>query len=94
MAVAANHKSRNSKRSGSNRNGGKEVKLFTGSLKAFQCNNRIVIAQRKHLDDFLRGKTIGRLEYGPTQMEVSEVLGITQSVISRLWQRFQDDGNE
>ncbi|GFU11378.1 HTH_Tnp_Tc3_2 domain-containing protein [Trichonephila clavipes] len=26
-------------------------------------------------------------------MEVSEELGIAQSVISRLWQRFQDDGN-
>ncbi|GFW38393.1 HTH_Tnp_Tc3_2 domain-containing protein [Trichonephila clavipes] len=25
------------------------------------------------------------------QLEVSEELGITQSVISRLWQRFQDD---
>ncbi|GFX83987.1 transposable element Tcb1 transposase [Trichonephila clavipes] len=34
------------------RNGGKEVKLFTSALKAFQCNNRIVMAQRKHLDDF------------------------------------------
>ncbi|GFU44750.1 transposable element Tcb1 transposase [Trichonephila clavipes] len=28
-----------------------------------------------------------------TQLEVSEELGITQSVISGLWQRFQDDGN-
>ncbi|GFS55076.1 transposable element Tcb1 transposase [Trichonephila clavipes] len=46
------------------------------------------IAQRKHLDDFLRGRVIGR-----TQLEVSEELGIAQSVISRLWQRFQDDGN-
>ncbi|GFW36030.1 uncharacterized protein TNCV_4928941 [Trichonephila clavipes] len=35
------------------RNGGKEVKLFTSALKAFQCNNRIVMSQRKHLDDFL-----------------------------------------
>ncbi|GFU16592.1 transposable element Tcb1 transposase [Trichonephila clavipes] len=26
-------------------------------------------------------------------MEVSEELGIAQSVISRLWQRFKDDGN-
>ncbi|GFU70386.1 transposable element Tcb1 transposase [Trichonephila clavipes] len=26
-------------------------------------------------------------------MEASEELGIAQSVISRLWQRFQDDGN-
>ncbi|GFX28947.1 transposable element Tcb1 transposase [Trichonephila clavipes] len=34
------------------RNSGKEVKLFTGALKAFQCNNRIVMAQRKQLDDF------------------------------------------
>ncbi|GFV27404.1 transposable element Tcb1 transposase [Trichonephila clavipes] len=38
------------------RNGGKEVKLFTRALKAFQCNNRIVMAQGKHLDDFLRGR--------------------------------------
>ncbi|GFU70711.1 uncharacterized protein TNCV_4952051 [Trichonephila clavipes] len=26
-------------------------------------------------------------------LEVTEELGIAQSVISRLWQRFQDDGN-
>ncbi|GFU41503.1 transposable element Tcb1 transposase [Trichonephila clavipes] len=42
---------------------------------------------------FLRGRIIGRLECGRTQLEVSEELGIAQSVISRLWQRFQDDGN-
>ncbi|GFY19305.1 transposable element Tcb2 transposase [Trichonephila clavipes] len=72
-------------REGYIRNGGKEVKLFTSALKAFQCNNRIVMAQRKHLDDFLRGKIIGQLECGRTQLEVSEELGIAQSVISRLW---------
>ncbi|GFW29921.1 transposable element Tcb1 transposase [Trichonephila clavipes] len=75
------------------RNGGKEVKLFTSALKAFQGNNLIVMAQRKHLDDFLRGRIIDRLECGRTQQEVSEEHGIAQSVISRLWQRFQDDGN-
>ncbi|GFU32959.1 transposable element Tcb1 transposase [Trichonephila clavipes] len=80
-------------REGYIRNSGKEVKLFTSALKAFQCNNRLVMAQRKHLDDFLRGRIIGRRECGRTQMEVSEELGIAQSVISRLWQRFQDDGN-
>ncbi|GFT67702.1 HTH_Tnp_Tc3_2 domain-containing protein [Trichonephila clavipes] len=68
------------------RNGGNEVKLFTSALKTFQCKNRIVMAQKKHLDDFLRGRIIGRLEFGRTQLEVSEELGITQSVISRLWQ--------
>ncbi|GFX81953.1 HTH_Tnp_Tc3_2 domain-containing protein [Trichonephila clavipes] len=49
------------------------------------------MAQRKHLDNFLRGRIIGRLECGRTQLEVSEELGITQSVISRPWQRLQDD---
>ncbi|GFX62438.1 uncharacterized protein TNCV_412801 [Trichonephila clavipes] len=51
------------------------------------------MAQGKHLGDFLHGRIIGRLECGRTQLEVSEELVIAQSVISRLWQRFQDDGN-
>ncbi|GFT98524.1 transposable element Tcb1 transposase [Trichonephila clavipes] len=51
------------------------------------------MAQRKHLDDFLRGRIIGRLECGRTQLAVFEELGIAQSVISRLWQRLQDDSN-
>ncbi|GFU55537.1 transposable element Tcb1 transposase [Trichonephila clavipes] len=80
-------------REGYIRNGCKEVKLFTSALKAFQCNNCIVMAQRKHLDDFLHGRIIGRLECGRTQLEVSDELGIAWSVISRLWQRFQDDSN-
>ncbi|GFV54296.1 uncharacterized protein TNCV_4365711 [Trichonephila clavipes] len=92
MARIVRHNDENV-REGYIRNGGKEVKLFTSILKVFQCNNRIVMAQRKHLDDFLRGRIIGRLECRRTQMEVSDELGIAQSVISRLWQRFQDDGN-
>ncbi|GFV81519.1 uncharacterized protein TNCV_52431 [Trichonephila clavipes] len=50
------------------------------------------MAQRKHCDDFLRGRIIGRLECRRTQLEVSEELQITHS-ISRFRQRFQDDGN-
>ncbi|GFU61482.1 transposable element Tcb2 transposase [Trichonephila clavipes] len=42
------------------------------------------MAQRKHLEDFLRGRIIGRLECGRNQLEVSKELGIAQSVISRL----------
>ncbi|GFV68475.1 uncharacterized protein TNCV_3129311 [Trichonephila clavipes] len=49
------------------------------------------MAQRKHLDDFLRGGIIGRLECGRTQLEVSEELGIAQSAISRLWFSLQSD---
>ncbi|GFU61008.1 transposable element Tcb1 transposase [Trichonephila clavipes] len=65
--------------------------MFTSALKAFQCNNLIVMAQMKHLEDFLLGRIIGRLECGRTQLEVSEELGIAQSVISKLWQRFQNN---
>ncbi|GFV88090.1 transposable element Tcb2 transposase [Trichonephila clavipes] len=72
-------------REGYIRNDGKEVKLFTRAFKAFQCNNRIAMEQRKHLKIFLRGRIIGRQECGRTQLEVSEELGIAQSVISRLW---------
>ncbi|GFW45072.1 HTH_Tnp_Tc3_2 domain-containing protein [Trichonephila clavipes] len=42
---------------------------------------------------FLRGRIIERLECGRTQLEISEELRIAQSVISRICQRFQDDGN-
>ncbi|GFT16833.1 transposable element Tcb1 transposase [Trichonephila clavipes] len=80
-------------REGYIKNGGKETKLFTSALKAFQCNTRTVMVQRKHLDDFLRGRIIGRLECGRTHLEVSGERGIAQSVVSWLWQRFQDDGN-
>ncbi|GFT17414.1 HTH_Tnp_Tc3_2 domain-containing protein [Trichonephila clavipes] len=52
-----------------------------------------IYGTKKNLEDFLRGRIIGRLECGRTQLEVSEKLGIAQSVISRLWQRFQGDGN-
>ncbi|GFX62578.1 transposable element Tcb1 transposase [Trichonephila clavipes] len=51
------------------------------------------MAQRKHLGHFLRGRIIGRLDCRHTQLEVFEELGIAQSVISRLWQRFQEDDN-
>ncbi|GFY32386.1 HTH_Tnp_Tc3_2 domain-containing protein [Trichonephila clavipes] len=96
MQITVNHIVRHndeSEREGYIRNSGKEVKLFPCALKAFQCHNRIVMAQRKHLDDFLRDRIIGRLECGRTQLKVSEELGITQIFISRLWQGFQDDGN-
>ncbi|GFX13722.1 uncharacterized protein TNCV_599321 [Trichonephila clavipes] len=45
----------------------------TSTLKAFQCNNRIAMAQRKHLDDFY-DRIIGRLECERTQLEVFEEL--------------------
>ncbi|GFV56741.1 transposable element Tcb1 transposase [Trichonephila clavipes] len=51
------------------------------------------MTQRTHLDDFLRSRIVGRLECERIQLEVSEELGIAQTVISGLWQRLEDDGN-
>ncbi|GFW98883.1 uncharacterized protein TNCV_4655101 [Trichonephila clavipes] len=51
------------------------------------------MTERTHVDAFLRGKIINLLEWGRTQMEISEELGIAPSVLSRLWKRFQDGGN-
>lgn len=51
------------------------------------------MAQRRQLDTLLQGRIIGRLEAGQTQTEVSRALNVPQSVISRLWRRFQDTGD-
>ncbi|GFX97114.1 transposable element Tcb1 transposase [Trichonephila clavipes] len=69
MARIVRHNDK-SVREGYKWNGGKEVKLFTSALKAFQCNNRIVTDQMKHLDDLLSGRFIGQLECECTQLEV------------------------
>ncbi|GFU57290.1 uncharacterized protein TNCV_3634791 [Trichonephila clavipes] len=56
------------------RNTIKEATLLTNALLAFQCNNHIILTQMTHLDNFLRGRVIGRLECGCTQLEVFEDL--------------------
>ncbi|GFU19051.1 transposable element Tcb2 transposase [Trichonephila clavipes] len=38
---------------------------------------------------FTKGRTVGMLESSRSQTEVSRILNVDQSVISRLWQRFQ-----
>ncbi|GFS65120.1 transposable element Tcb1 transposase [Trichonephila clavipes] len=44
------------------------------SFQSLSVNKRIVMTQRKHLDDFLRGRIFGRLECGRIQLELSENL--------------------
>ena len=51
------------------------------------------MSQSTHLECYLHGIIAGHLEYGRTDVEASENLRITQSVVSKLWQRFQDDGS-
>ncbi|GFV75764.1 HTH_Tnp_Tc3_2 domain-containing protein [Trichonephila clavipes] len=50
------------------------------------------MARRNHLDDFTRGKMIGKLEEGPTVTSVAAEFGINKSVVSHAWKAFQTPG--
>ncbi|GFY11389.1 HTH_Tnp_Tc3_2 domain-containing protein [Trichonephila clavipes] len=51
------------------------------------------ISQRSHLTDSEAWRVVGRLEGGQTQAEVAQAIGVSQSVISRIWSRFLETGN-
>ncbi|GFT66848.1 transposable element Tcb2 transposase [Trichonephila clavipes] len=71
--------------------------LFANKLRfILECETRRVLVwydTKKVFGWFLRGRIFRRLECGRTQLEVSDKLGIAQSVIYRLWKRFEDYGN-
>ncbi|GFV04645.1 transposable element Tcb2 transposase [Trichonephila clavipes] len=50
------------------------------------------MARRNHLDDFTRGRMIGKLEEVRTVTSVAAEFGINKSVISRAWKAFQTTG--
>ncbi|GFU54500.1 transposable element Tcb2 transposase [Trichonephila clavipes] len=50
------------------------------------------MARRNHLDDFTRGKMIGKLEEGRTVTSVAAEFGINKSAVSRAWKAFQTTG--
>ncbi|GFX10688.1 transposable element Tcb2 transposase [Trichonephila clavipes] len=47
------------------------------------------MARRNHLDDFTRGRMIGKLEEGRTVTSVAAEFGISKSVVLRAWKTFQ-----
>ncbi|GFX92931.1 transposable element Tcb2 transposase [Trichonephila clavipes] len=48
------------------------------------------MSQRSHLTDSEAWRVVGRLEGGQTQAEVAQAIGVSQSVISRIWNRFME----
>ncbi|GFX91264.1 hypothetical protein TNCV_1246791 [Trichonephila clavipes] len=46
------------------------------------------MSQRSHLTDSETWRVIGRLEGDQTQDEVAQAIGVSQSVISRIWTLF------
>ncbi|GFV91418.1 transposable element Tcb2 transposase [Trichonephila clavipes] len=52
-----------------------------------------MMSQRSHLTDSDAWRVEGRLEGGQTQAEVAQAIGVSQSVISRIWNRFLETGS-
>ncbi|GFU84968.1 transposable element Tcb2 transposase [Trichonephila clavipes] len=50
------------------------------------------MARRNHLDDFTRGRMIGKLEEGLTVTSVDAEFRINKSVVSPAWKAFQTTG--
>ncbi|GFX31045.1 uncharacterized protein TNCV_2025481 [Trichonephila clavipes] len=60
----------------------------------FKCQwvSSLNMARKNHLDDFTRGRMIGKLEEGRTVTSVAAEFGINKSVVSRAWKAFQTTG--
>ncbi|GFT08405.1 transposable element Tcb2 transposase [Trichonephila clavipes] len=51
------------------------------------------MSQRSQLTDSEAWRVVGRLERVQTQAEVAQAIGVSQSVISRIWNRFLETGS-
>ncbi|GFT97908.1 transposable element Tcb2 transposase [Trichonephila clavipes] len=51
------------------------------------------MSQRSHLTHSEAWRVVGRLEGGQTQAAVVQAIGVSQSVISRIWNRFLETGS-
>ncbi|GFU35249.1 transposable element Tcb2 transposase [Trichonephila clavipes] len=51
------------------------------------------MSQRGHLTDSEAWRVVGRLEGGQIQAEVAQAIGVSQKVISRIWNRFLETGS-
>ncbi|GFV89520.1 HTH_Tnp_Tc3_2 domain-containing protein [Trichonephila clavipes] len=50
------------------------------------------MSSRHHIDDFMRGRIIGKIEEGRKITDVARELDIAHSVVSRLWKSFKTTG--
>ncbi|GFY00188.1 transposable element Tcb1 transposase [Trichonephila clavipes] len=47
------------------------------------------MSSRHHIDDFMRGRIIGKIEEGRKTTDVAREFDIAHSVVSRLWKSFK-----
>ncbi|GFX00931.1 hypothetical protein TNCV_4578971 [Trichonephila clavipes] len=51
------------------------------------------MSQRSHLTNSEAWRVVGRLEGSQTQAEVAQAIGVSQSVIFRIWNRILETGS-
>ncbi|GFX26666.1 transposable element Tcb1 transposase [Trichonephila clavipes] len=51
------------------------------------------MSQQRDLPESMAWRVIGRLESGQTQRSVADAVGVARSVVAKLWNRFQETGN-
>ncbi|GFV65644.1 hypothetical protein TNCV_1051351 [Trichonephila clavipes] len=59
---------------------------------AEHCDVNIQSINRHHIDDFMRGRIIGKIEEGRKITDVAREFDIAHSVVSRLWKSFKTTG--
>ncbi|GFX69053.1 hypothetical protein TNCV_4945531 [Trichonephila clavipes] len=50
------------------------------------------MSSRHHIDDFMRGRIIGKIEEGRKITDVAREFDIAHTVVSRLWKSFKTTG--
>ncbi|GFU86710.1 HTH_Tnp_Tc3_2 domain-containing protein [Trichonephila clavipes] len=50
------------------------------------------MSSRHHIDDFMRGRIIGKIEEGRKIIDVAREFDIAHSVVSQLWKSFKTTG--
>ncbi|GFX54300.1 transposable element Tcb1 transposase [Trichonephila clavipes] len=55
-------------------------------------HDQLIVSSRHHIDDFMRGRIIGKIEEGRKITDVAREFDIAQSVVSRLWKSFKTTG--
>ncbi|GFX67437.1 transposable element Tcb2 transposase [Trichonephila clavipes] len=68
-------------------------RLQAGWLINFQVITDMVILSAYHQSFTPQKRLVGMLEGGQTQAEVAQAIGVSQSVISRIWNRFLETGS-
>ncbi|GFT68618.1 rho guanine nucleotide exchange factor 17 [Trichonephila clavipes] len=66
------------------------------NLPQFHCDcfvSMSTMSQRSHLTDLEAWRVVGRLEASQTQAEAAQAIGVSQSVIYRIWNRFLEAGS-